>query len=317
MISVGKYILMFLLLLQSSAAFAYRAARISADQAEVKDAPNGNTQTTLPSGTRVNTSDQSTDGYYRVRSSNASGWVQEGDLEFIGSSSRRERRQAPERMEDPRDSDQSQPSSSSNDYHTWVIKLFGGLDFFNPSQLDSVIGSNALQTGIGFGGELDIALSKHVFVGLRVEDLSKTATGPDANGNQFQFSLSSVPVMAGFMFQLANGSDFTWDLGIYGGMGLSTSISGTETSAAAPNVTTASTTAPTFLINTDVDWHITDPFWIFLEVGYRYLNTSNVTPSSGSNGQSIFETTGTNPTFIPFQINLSGPVVNIGGRINF
>jgi hypothetical protein len=316
-ISLGIYGLALLLLLPSTVAYAYRAARIGADQAEVKDAPNGNTQASLPKGTRVNTSDRATDGYYRIRSTALSGWVQEGDLEFLGAAPQQQtQRQKAERMADRNDSpDQSESSSESSSPHPWALKVFGGLDFFNPSQVDGLIGSSALQNGTGFGGELDYGFTRTFYLGFRVEDISKSATGPDAVGNTFQFNLSSVPVMVGLMLRAANGSNFSWDFGAYVGEAFGTQVSGTATNLAAPNVTTISASAPTFLIDTDVNWHITEPFWIFAELGYRYLQTSSQTPTTVGAGQGIFQNS--SGSFVAVPINLSGPVVNFGLRLNF
>lgn len=304
----------------ASEAFAYRAARIGAEQTELKDGPSSDagTKTMLSHGTRVNTSDQATNGYYRVRSATDTGWVQESDLDFSGTSaSQPKHAHREERMED-RDQNRESEKDSTPSQHYWILKAFGGLDFWSTTDLNNVVGSTGTNGGAGFGAELDYGLSKDFFLGFRLERLSKTATGPAGTGTNpdtVSVEVASTPVMAGLGWKAAKGENFSLDFGGYLGFGLGTGVTSTDTSQPTPNVTSLSASSATFLITADLNWQLSEPFWLYAEAGYRYLKTSSTTPGTVGAGQSLFENSA--GTLVPFDVNLSGPVLNFGARINF
>lgn len=294
-------------------AYAYRAARVAVDQADLKDAsnPDANTKSTLPRGTRVNTSDQPTNGYYRVRSATDSGWVRGDDLNFSGppiAANKSAKRSSSRR--------QSGPDESS-----WSAKIFAGFDFFSPSALETQFQTTALGTGAGFGGELDYWWNKDWALAFRIESIGKSTNGPagpSANADVLDVNVGSTPVMGGILYSLSKGDTFSFDAAAYLGLGFGTNVTETDTNQTAPNITEISGTAPTFLLAVDGNWHVTEPLWIYAELGYRYLSTGSSTPSTVSNGKSdtLFENASTG-AFVPLAINLSGVIFNIGARINF
>lgn len=307
--------------LASPLAYAYRAAVISADSSDVKAAPSADaaTQGFLPKGTRVNTSDQPNQGYYRVRSSTQSGWIRADDLQFSGpppAGAPPPPAQRAQRSEPQRTGDEESSSQDSSKKSPWVLKALAGLDFFTPSAINSQIGSTALNDGTGLGAEVDVSISTNMYLAFRFEEISKSASGADTTGDQFTFKVSSTPVMVGAVYRVASGDDFTFDIGGYAGLGVSTEATGTDTTQPSPNQTTISGSAPTFLLAADLSWHITRPVWLFVEPGYRYLNLSAKTPGTSGNGSYIFES-GTPAAFVPLSVNLSGLVLNFGVSINF
>ena len=303
--------------LAAPAALAYRAARVSADQADVKDSPDPSSATnaTLTQGTRVNTSDRAVNGFYRVRAADSMGWLPASDLDFGGgappppaaSSSQNVR---PETMGDQTSFEQ--PSSSA---HPWAVKAFAGMDYFSPTDINNVVGSTGMNGGTGLGGQIQYGLNSSLSLALRVEHLSKTATGQASGGtgDTIQLAVGSTPVMLGVDWMATKGENLSLDFGFFAGEGLSTQISATDQSASAPNVTTISASAPTALLDADLNWMVSEPVWLFTELGYRYLKTSATAPSVTSPGN-LLETNGVNN---PLVIDLSGLVINFGLRINF
>lgn len=77
---------LFLVFFFTNGAWAYHAARVADDNAELKTGPDPQTKTltVLPRGTKVNTSDLATNGYFQVRSSTQSGWLPQDFLNFEG-----------------------------------------------------------------------------------------------------------------------------------------------------------------------------------------------------------------------------------------
>jgi hypothetical protein len=303
-------------------AYAYRSARVGADEAELKESADAdsNTKTTLPRGTRVNTSDQPTNGYYRVRSATDFGWVLESDLDFNGPAPApaKRRHRNTESMDDrDRDTD-SEKHSSNSPNHYWILKGFGGIDFWKTTNLDNVVGSTGTNNGAGLGVELDYGLSRDFFVGLRIERISKTASGQASggSGDSINLQVASTPVMAGLGWKAVKGDTFSLDFAGYVGFGMGTGVTATDTSQSANNVTSMSMTSTTFYLAADANWQISEPFWLFAELGYRYLDTTSATPGTvGTYGGSLFENG--SGTLQSFDVNLSGPVLNIGVRFNF
>lgn len=312
-------------LLSISTAYGYRAAKVASDQAEMKEAPSEGspTKSVLSRGARVNTSDQPANGYYRARSSTDTGWIRESDLDFAGAPQPQTpnqpqtqgqqpvtRKNGPERMEDKAEQNDGGPTH-------WAAKLFGGIDFWKASEVSNVIGSTALQTGSGFGGEIDYWYKERWAFAFRLEKLTKSASGPtgsNGTGDVVDLQLSSAPVMLGMSYAASRGENFSLDIGAYLGLAFSTQVTETDPAQASPNTSQLSATAPTFLLAGDLNWHITDPLWLFAELGYRYLKTSQGTPTNG-NGSLFADPTTKQP--VPFAIDLSGPVLNFGIRLNF
>jgi hypothetical protein len=311
-------------LLFTPQAHAYRPASISSDSAEVKDSPAPDAQTVanLPRGTRVNTSDGEKGGYYRVRAANASGWVRDTDLSFGNASlppvhrANQRPERMPERMNDEAGAEKKDKTPTS---HDWFLTVFGGLDTFNPSDVNTLIGSTALNSGAGFGGELAYGLSKDWFLAFRLESIGKNVTGNSNNGAgaTFNISMSSTPVMFGLDYQAAQGSDVSFDLGGFLGEGLGTKLNIAAASSSS-DVTTISGSAPVFELVADLNWHITTPLWLFAEGGYRYLKTSQLTANPvGTTSGAFLSPTQSSSNVIPVDISMSGLLLNLGLRLNF
>ena len=324
-------------------AYAFRAASVASDSADVKQNPDPSSPTvaTLPKGTRMNASDAPYQGYYRVRAANAGGWMQQSDMLFAPTA------QAPAGQAPVPTAPRLAPGATPNTaaganpalqaqnqnrrkvsrpnprtQDKWAVKGFLGLDLFTPADINSATGSTALNNGGGGGAELSYRIGPRSFWVFRVEHITKSSSGNTSGTNgatvyPAQLTLGSTPVMTGFDYELTRLSR-NWSLDISGLLGLaeSTSLNGNVNSSSTPTIYTASPV--TLLVKFDLNWELSNSFWFFGELGYRYLKTSQFsapTTAGDSTSNSFFQDSNNN--YIPFGINLSGPVINFGLRLSF
>jgi len=303
------------LLVSVPSAYAFKAAFVQSDNAVMRQSASDAAPPViaLSKGTRVNTSDNPTAGYYRVRSAKATGWVKDSDLSFDMSSA-----PAPMPAKAP-----GAPASRKRarkeaplDY-TWELEVFGGFDLWTPSDINSLIQSTSLNTGGGFGAELGYRFSRNWLWLFRIEHLSKSVTGtsaPDQNGNTVPVALdlSSTPLMTGLQYHLGDSGSWSFDGAFLIGMGLGTSFTADESSLGNP--TKYGATPVTELIKFDLNYKMSDSFWAFFEPGYRILSTAQLTPSTVGSTTGFLQTNG---AFTPIALSFSGLVLNFGARLNF
>jgi hypothetical protein len=295
-----------------SQAMAFQPATISNEFAQVKQTadPNAATTSTLPKGTRVNTSDKPTNGFYKIRAATASGWVAASDLAFgsqqVAATGRPKRRHKKQKYQ-------------------WEVKIFTGLNFWTPSDINNLVGSSSLNMGTGLGAEVGYAVNNRLNIVLRIEHLSKSSTGTDTDSNnnveQVELDYSATPIMVGADYTLLPGDTLSLDGSALIGLA-SPSLNGLINSSTAA---TFSGSAPALLIKADLNWLVGENFWLFGELGYRYLQTKQV--QANNYNVTLNSTTGqyqgpgtffyANNAPVPIALNMSGPVFNIGARLNF
>jgi hypothetical protein len=285
---------------------AFQAATVSNEFAQVKQTadPNSATTTTLAKGTRVNTSDQPTNGFYKVRSATAMGWVAATDLSFGATK---------------QVATGARPRHRRKQKYQWEAKIFTGLNFWSPSDINTVVGTTSMNTGTGFGAEIGYAVNPRLNIVLRIEHLSKTTTGTDisvvnnvSTTNNIELDYSATPVMVGADYTLLPGNLISLDGSALIGLASPTFNSIVNS---APDAS-FSGSSPALLIKVDLNWLVSDSFWLFGELGYRYLKTKQLVSSSYATN---FLESGTGPSYtpIPIALDMSGPVFNIGARLNF
>jgi hypothetical protein len=266
----------------------------------------------LRKGTRVNTSDNPTAGYYRSRSANASGWIKESDLNFDLSSA------PPPPTKAASNNRKRPPKKEAPLEYGWTLSGFGGIDMWVPSQINSAIQSTSLNTGAGYGAELGYRFSRNWFWLFRVEHLAKSASGADATGKiPVATSLGSTPFMTGLQYNIGNPGDWSFDIGALIGIALSTQF--TLDTNNDGNPVTYSSSPITGLLKFDINYHLFESFWVYFEPGYRILSTAQFSQPT-SVGSATTVTTGflqTNGAYNALNVNMGGVVANFGARLNF
>jgi hypothetical protein len=305
------------MLVSAPSAYAFKAAFVQSDSAVMRQSASDAAPSvgTLPKGTRVNTSDNPTAGYYRARSSKASGWIKDSDLSFDMSS-------APAAKAPPPAASRKRARNKPLSY-TWTLSAFGGFDLWTPSDINNAVQSTSLNTGTSFGAELGYRFSRNWFWLFRIEHLAKSTSGQSAADpatsltSPVSTSVASTPLMTGIQYHLGDAGDWSFDFGALLGLALGTSFNldtgteGTQTTDGMP--ATYSASPVTALLKFDINYHLSDSFWGFFEPGYRILKTGQL-QNSATNASTT--TTGFLSSYTGV-VNLSGLVLNFGARLNF
>lgn len=300
-------------------ALAYWTGATPKGGIELKEGPGSGFRTirVLPKGTMFNAVDRVQQGYYRIRTSQDTGWVEASQLE----GARRARGQA-----------RSEPTSHRRYHHRtahsgyssrhrgydesaprrFAITALANYDLYAPSDLNNLINANDFNNGLTLGLEFQYFLSPEVAIGLRGEYLSKAVLGSDSTtGNNFQFDIKSISITAGAEYFFLRKRNFTLGVGGYAGVAPS-SFTSTDTSITnQANVTEISGTALTVLGVVEGSYEFNDIVAATVEAGYRYLDTSKLQPSTTGAGSEIFVNSA------GYSINLSGPIIGAGIRLSF
>jgi hypothetical protein len=297
-------------------AYAYKSAFVQSDNVVMRQSPSdsGAPAAKLRRGTRVNTSDNPTAGYYRARSASAAGWIRESDLNFDMSAA------PPPPSKTPQASNNRKrpPKKEAPLDYGWTLSAVGGLDLWSTSQINTVIKSTSLNTGGGYGAELGYRFSRNWVWLFRFEHLAKSASGYDQTGTvPISTSVAATALMTGLQYHIGDSGDWTFDFGALLGLALNTQfVIDTENDG---NPATYQASTVTALLKFDVNYHLFDSFWVFFEPGYRILSTSQFQqPSSvGSASATTIGFLQSGGAYQPLNVNLGGPVVNFGARLNF
>jgi hypothetical protein len=307
------------MLVSAPSAYAFKAAFVQSDNAIIRQSASDTAPpvSAVPKGTRVNTSDNPTAGYYRVRSAKATGWVKDSDLSFDLSAA-----PLPTKAPPPPASRRRARKEAPLNY-TWTLSGFGGLDLWTPTDINNAVSSTSLNTGAGFGAELGYRFSRNWVWLFRIEHLFKSTSGQSATDqatgltSPISTSVASTPLMTGLQYHLTETGNWSFDFGALVGIALGTQFNldtgseGALSTDGAPAIYSASVV--TALLKFDLNYHLSNSFWVFFEPGYRILKTGQL-QNSATNASTT--TTGFLSTYTGI-VNLGGPVLNFGARLNF
>ena len=187
-----------------------------------------------------------------------------------------------------------------------VLALLGGYTLFaSAGDLNTLIGSSVFTGGLHVGLQYTDWLNANIAFTARVEEMIVSSSNAT-----YAFSASSTPIMVGIRIPLSE----VWGASILTGYAVNTSVSALLTGAAGPNTTTITSGGFTQLLTLDLRLAVSHSWWFLGELGYRLLKTASVAPTQAVNGSSIFQSGG---SFVPVDIDLSGPMASIGLAYSF
>lgn len=297
-------------ILVSCFAIAAQDSTVVVDNAPIRIEPKSSAKILeyLPVGTEIRISSYPmSGGWYKVRSkSGAYGWISETYLSVF----------KPKKNEEGKEDIIQGPKPERD--RKWFVRGFGGFDFFRPDDLNTLFTFQDLNTGYYAGGELGVFISDRVALLFRSEAMVKDIVAKE-NQSQLNFNLSlrSYPTMLGFDFYVTKLPAMRLSLGIYGGIGLATSFAVEGSTLAKPNISVLQAQPFTSLARANLTRPLGRIISVFMELGYRYLRTSDLDTSitSGvSGGPQIFSQSGVYRTRA---IDLSGVVLGVGLGIHF
>ncbi len=240
-------------------------------------------------------------GWYKVRSkTGVYGWVEEKYLSTNKVSQKSE--EGPVIVKPERD-------------RKFFIRVLGGFSFFRPEELNDVFGFSELNTGYTVGTELGFFLAERFAVSFRSEIVAKDVVAKEANtGLTFNMGIRSYPITGGFDFFFAKLPALRLSLGLFAGVALSTTFTAEAMSLSQPNTVVLDSSPFTGYARVNLTRPLGRILSIFIEGGYRYLKTTEITTLNASNGGAVFIKDG---VYRARSINLSGPVVALGLGIHF
>ncbi|MBN22561.1 MAG: hypothetical protein CL678_14860 [Bdellovibrionaceae bacterium] len=318
-------------------AFSAQSAKVSIEGANVYKSPSegGEVIESLDQGQKVPVSNYPTRGFYKVRTpSGQIGWIKGEEIKIFSRGKRKRRRRNLPPTENsnpyaaPMTRNQRRQKNESESYKKFRVKALGGLSLYSPTELNTQIGAEAFSSSIHFGGEFSYAFSPRFSVLGRVEYLTKslTATISYTSGtsetNEYALSYTSLPLMLGAAYQFPVMPKMWIRLIGAGGLALLTDFTATlqsstgSTSSSLGNDTTISTSGFTGLAAVEANYFILPAVAAFLEVGFRFLSTSETAPSVAGNGSRILNNSD-NSGFVSLPLSMTGFVVSGGVSYSF
>jgi hypothetical protein len=187
----------------------------------------------------------------------------------------------------------------------WHATVFGGGDFIQFSEMNRLIGSDALKSTLYVGGELGIPLNDSLQLLLRFEDLTRSTST-----SLYDLSVSSLPLSTGLDVRVTHSGALEGHISLLVGYAFKTQFSATARQQASPNLTEFSTGAFNEMLKFDLRIPLGSRCSLYGEAGYRFLKTASIGPETVGNGGTVFQAGG-----IPTSLDLSGPFV--GGGLGF
>jgi hypothetical protein len=183
--------------------------------------------------------------------------------------------------------------------------------------VNTLLSSEVLKYGLSFGAEAQVLATSLFTITGRFERIQGGVFARDSSQSHvYQIDTGAWTALGGVEVTLASGPRLSVHLGALAGVGLSSTITATDLSSNAPNVTTMSSTSFAGLAKLDVHWLVTGPLGFFIEGGYRLQKSPLMQPTDSPNGSQIFkdQTTG---VYVPVSLNYSGPFVGGGLSVSF
>ena len=284
-------------------AFASRLGVVENDETEVYENPKRGSVVVarLKKNTQVLASNYPTENFHKVRTKdNIKGWVLADTLVLQPIPEG-----APERtMAD--DEGISRTRSKKNANPKFRLKALGDFNFYNASGI--ITNFNGLNLGYEFGLEIHYILNSSFSLALRGEYIFNSVNLTDSvSGNVFLIGTSAMPLQIGLVNTIADEDVFSIFLGVFGGYSPVTQVSSTLVSSTSASAVSAATL--TGLAKLEVDIRFYKRWALFLEGGYRFLQTGVLVPPTTGSGVSVFTST--------FSINYNGPFFGGGLGVAF
>lgn len=319
-----RIILFISLILFSVNSYAAKLGQVDAEETILLQTPNANGTEieVLQKDTYLIISNYPIEGFFKVRTKNGTiGFVSTRDVHVVTDPNiinkklkkkSKKREAVPVKESDEEDialeEDIGKKVDRKNPLHVSVI---AGQTFFTWGELVSTTSIQTFKNGFHLGVEFHVPLSEKFGLALRVESLTKSHTLTNSAGSQSNLlEVATIPMMLGANYILVK-NKFMINTSLFLGVGFNTAFS----SIASDSQTLYEAMALAGLLKFEVGYFISDAFFGFLEVGYRYLNASDVTVSSQGTGSTFLQNS--DSSYKTLTINLGGLVLGLGVSLYF
>ena len=287
-----------------SRARAAQDVTVTKDNAPIRQEPSKSSTVIdyLQTGEEVRVSSHPVNGeWYKVRAKNGQyGWIQ---MRFLS-------------VEPPKEEEDEEPSGPTPEKdRSFMIRAFGGLDFFKPQDLNDVFAFNDLNYGYNFGGEFAWAFGNRISLLFRAETLLKDVVAKESTtGLIYNLSLRSYPIMTGVDFKFLKTAPIILSVSVLGGLAVATSFQAEALNVDVPNTTEISSSTLTTLLLVNLVRPLGRSFSVSASAGYRHLRTTSLDTANDNNGGRVFRIAG---EYKPRVIDLSGFILNAGFAFHF
>ncbi len=305
-------------------ALAAQSATVDVDQLEIYDGPGKQYHVIdhLSKGMGVSASNLPTQGFYKIRTGTGQlGWVAADSLVLHppGAADADALPAAyPDDEPGPRVAAPARSMPRENAARSPLhIDALWGLDFYSMNDVNKLVGFSALANGNHLGGIIGYTFDPTWTAELRADWIYQQIIAQDqTTKNTFQMNTTAIPIMAGIDWAPVRFKSLTFHLALDLGLSVVTDLNSTALNLSSPNVTDLTSLAFAGMLNLRVDWNVWKIFSLFVEGGYRYLQTGSLTPNTASsaNGAGVFQV---NNAFSPVTLNLSGPFADGGVGVSF
>jgi hypothetical protein len=293
---------------------AAKKVSVVRDQAELREGLTENSKVIryLKSGVFVTVSNDPYGDFYKAKTLDGTlGWIHANDLGLPAGPKAMDASYTPT-------SNPPLPNKAIEPPSNWRLTMGLGLDFFYLKDVNTLLGYDALKSGLGFTLEIQRDLGKDYWLLLRFEKTGKSVIATEL-GNPYTQEVSVFPFMAGVAYYASKSKSFNIRLSLLAGVGISALLSSTQTDVAANNVTRFQGTAFGGMFKADIDFKVSGSFDVFGEVGYRYLATARLSsPVTEGAGSSLFKVGGlSSGAYIPIALDFSGAFIRAGVGLSF
>lgn len=307
-----------LLLSFTQVALASRYAQVDVDSLEILAGPSRTFPVleTLKRGAPLTASNLPLEGYFKVRTaSGVLGWVHAEQIKLLepGEAPPPLLPETPAFATAPAPIDPKTGLEVQEAYDLFKIKLYGGLGGVSMAGLKQLLGFSTFGYGPQWGAQFHYAHTPRIGLFVRSEIIFKGITIQDSTvsaGAVFTLDASTIPVFVGCEYALYSHRKFEWSTSAALGLGFAARMQSNYLSSTEVNNSTQfSSTAYGGLLKSDVEWRFHEKIGLFAEGGYRFLVTSDQTPSSAGDGAQLYKLAG---QYVPFRLDFSGLFGSLG-----
>ncbi len=274
--------------------------------------PESRTLSRLELGDRVSAANVPIQGYFKVRTrSGQIGWISTQSLVFAIP----QQEIGKEAVSPPSTVLRAEVSEPAPVARSARFKFFGGGGSAGLTDVDALLGETGLSLTRGVGAEVGYSLSPTVAFVFRAEyQYSQSVVRDEVTLKSYDHAVSSIPMMAGFEFQISRSRNWGWSGALMGGLSPTTRLSTISLGDESPNQTELSGASWAGLLGTQITYSPGGRISYFLESGYLLAFTSQLIPTVEGNGGELYQVDG---EYIPIAIDLSGPRLSLGLSVAF
>jgi hypothetical protein len=278
-------------------ALAARVGVVLVPSAEVFEGPGTNFRRidSIPRGTQLMASNYPVKGFHKVKTkAGLVGWVH-ADALRLGAVPKI-----------PVMEKELEPATAVKRPHgSFRVRALVTYNLFDAKSLNAMLGFGSLTNAMGYGAEGVYPMADDLSLLFRFEMLTKSlvAVNDITPFDTFQLSYVAFPIQAGLEYALVGSDGFHLSAGALIGFAVGLKFTAGALQQSTPNETIWAASSFTGMAKLNAELQLTKTLTFVAEVGFRYLESGNLTPGVEGNGASRFKVGG---EFQPISLSMTG-----------